>query len=543
MPPGNLRSVFIYSSAPGAEASPPLGAGCVAASLLKMGLAAKDEILLLDAGKARSDDTVLEALTAFKPDLVGFSLYLWNSRRLLRIASRLRKIQPGLLIIAGGPDAEGLAYAAQPPLYFDAIFLGEAERSFPAWLDSTLLGGGKGQDSSIPAVLRGPVSDAVDLPSPWIEGIIRPVAGGTVAWELARGCPYRCAYCYEGRGLAGIRPLPLKRVEAELEILKKAKAAEVFVLDPTFNAESGKSLSILALLAERGGEIHWNFEIRAELVDRAQAKAFARLSCSLQIGLQSADPKVLATIGRSLDRKQFASKVRILDEANLIYGFDLIYGLPGDTLGGFKESLDFALFLAPNHLDIFPLAVLPGTTLFEKRKELLLDCQTDPPYLLRSNPGFSKTDMAAAKALSASTGLFYSKGRAVPWFRAVVKPLGMSPSTFLGELDLLGVETEPNHRRIEAIQCAHIERMYRAWDIEKLLPAALDLVRYYGAWSRAFAEGEQSCFELSYPLDLVESPLMLDLKAVVRGSRPKPRLIEIRPGRGGPRARQLTRQP
>jgi hypothetical protein len=353
-----------------------------------------------------------------------------------------------------------------------------------------------------------------------------------------RGCPYRCAYCYEGRGVAGLRLLPRERIEAELEILRSSGVSEVFVLDPTFNARSAEALSLLALLAERGGDIRWNFEIRAELVDRAQARAFSRLSCSLQIGLQSADPEVLSTIGRSLDRKQFVSKVKLLDEAGLVYGFDLIYGLPGDDLSGFRHSLDFALSLAPNHLDIFPLSVLPGTSLFDRRKELALDCSAEPPYLLRRSLSFSEADMAAAERLAASTRIFYSMGRAVPWFKAVLKPLRMSPSAFLGGFGVGEAGSDQGHRRIEVLQCAYVEKMYKDRHLEKLLPAALDLVRYYGAWSRAFAEGESSSFELSYPLDLVESPAMLDIERTASFRRPRPRRVEVRPGRGGPRAVQ-----
>ena len=534
MPSGKLRAVFVHSSAPGEGESPPLGAGCAAASLIAAGMAAREDLLLLDAGTYSSEARLIDALLAFRPDLAGFSLYAWNSMRLVGLASRLREASPSLLIVAGGPDAERLAAALPPPAFLDAIFLGEAESSFPAWIASEHAGV-RAADQS-PLVLRGPLPEASSLPSPWTSGLLSPAKGGKAAWELVRGCPYRCAYCYEGRGRPGIRALGRERIEAELELLRSAGVAEVFVLDPTFNARGAEALSLLALLAARGGDIHWNFEIRAELLDRAQARAFALLSCSLQVGLQSADPVVLAALGRSVDRKKFASKARLLDEAGLVYGFDLIYGLPGDSLAGFKDSIDYALSLSPNHLDIFPLAVLPGTSLYESRKELALDSCEEPPYLLRSSPGFSVDDMEAAGRLAASTMLFYSAGRAVPWFRAVLKPLGLSPSAFMGLLDSGGLEPGDGHRRIEEWQCSHVDRIYRSRHLERLIPAALDLIRYHGAWSRAFAEGEGSSFGLSYPLDLVEGPAMLEIERVSREYRPRPRLVEIRPGRDGPEA-------
>ena len=52
----------------------------------------------------------------------------------------------------------------------------------------------------------------------------------------------------------------------------------------------------------------------------------------------------------------------------MIFGFDLIYGLPGDNLSGFCNSIDFALNLMPNNLELFCLSVLPGTDLFDAAK-------------------------------------------------------------------------------------------------------------------------------------------------------------------------------
>ena len=497
-------------------------------------MAAREDLLLLDADAYPSEAGFIDALLAFRPDLAGFSLYAWNSMRLVGLASRLREASSSLLIVAGGPDAERLAAALPPPAFLDAIFLGEAESSFPAWIASEHARVRAAGQS--PLVLRGPLPEASSLPSPWTSGLLGPTKGGKAAWELVRGCPYRCAYCYEGRGRPGIRALSRERIEAELEILRSAGVAEVFVLDPTFNARGAEALSLLALLEARGGGIRWNFEIRAELVDRAQARAFARLPCSLQVGLQSAHPEVLATVGRSLDRKKFAAKARLLDEEGLVYGFDLIYGLPGDSLAGFKDSIDYALSLSPNHLDIFPLAVLPGTSLYESRKELALDSCEEPPYLLRSSPGFSVDDMEAARKLAASTRLFYSAGRAVPWFKAVLRPLGLGPSAFIGMLDASQAEPGPDHRQIEEWQCAHVDRIYRSRHLERLIPAALDLIRYHGAWSRAFAEGESSILELKYPLDLVESPAMLEIGKIAAACRPRPGRVEIKPGRDGPEA-------
>ena len=113
----------------------------------------------------------------------------------------------------------------------------------------------------------------------------------------------------------------------------------------------------------------------APLGDAELAGLFASITCSLQIGLQSSDPGVLRGVGRGFDAGDFARRVSLLNQTGAIFGFDLIYGLPGDTLPLFRASLDFALSLYPNHLDIFPLAVLPGTKLYGKAAALGLEVE------------------------------------------------------------------------------------------------------------------------------------------------------------------------
>ena len=106
-----------------------------------------------------------------------------------------------------------------------------------------------------------------------------------------------------------------------------------------------------------------------------------------------------------------------------MFGFDLIYGLPGDTLQGFKNSIDFALSLYPNNLELFCLSVLPGTALHESAPGFGLEWQSGSPYHVVNNPTFSKNDLQKAKRLSFATNIFYTKGRAVPYFNGIVELL------------------------------------------------------------------------------------------------------------------------
>jgi radical SAM superfamily enzyme YgiQ (UPF0313 family) len=511
----------------------PLGAGCIAAALSESGAAYAEDIAIFQLRASDSDTYALEKIRGFKPAVVGFSLNCWSSPRAIRLAEILSRDSLSPLLIAGGPDAEALLPRSGLP--FHTVFLGEGEETVVAWLGARAAEASPGTPTAT-RFIRGAPCSAAELPSPWLAHSVIPAKGGSVAWELTRGCPYHCAYCYEGRGEAGVRHIPRARLERELALFEEKKVSEVFVLDPTFNIGKERTLDLLRLFSEKGKGIHWNIEIRAELLDPKQASAFSKLDCSLQIGLQSAHAEVLKRIGRDIDKKEFVRKISYLNSQGVVFGLDLIYGLPGDTLRGFRESLDFALSLRPNHMDIFPLAVLPGTELFDRKDELKLSSQPDPPYLAAGTADFPAGDLASARLLAESCAAFYSEGRAVPWFLSVLAPLNMSAASFL---DGFSLGKGLPHALIEDAQCEWISRKYAEEGKASYLALALDLVRYYGAWSRAFAEKTPTSLNLSYPLELVESPEALKLASALRHWKPKPDKIEIQPSRDGPRVRKL----
>ncbi len=520
----------------------PLGSACAAAGLVASGLFKKEDIEILSPVTEESSQNLYRRIVDAQPSLVGFSLYCWNSLYCIDVAARLRENLPKLLLVAGGPDAERLAHLEDPEP-FNAVFLGEAEESLPAWWaqhsqKGTRLDQGQGCSFN-QYFIRAAGAPKTDLPSPWLLGLIAPASGKAIPWELTRGCPYRCAYCYEGRGSRQVRHLPQSRLEKELALFARAGVSEAFVLDPTFNLDSARTLRYLSFLSQKGHGMAWNFEIRAELVNKAQAEAFSSLPCFVQVGLQSSDARVLELNGRSFDPGKFKAGLRLLNEAGVVFGLDLIYGLPGDSLAGFKKSVDYALSFSPNHLDIFPLAVLPGTDMEVRNKELGLRYDELPPYLLHSHPSFSSQDMDSAATLASKVNFFYTRGRAVPWFASVCAALKLSPSAFLDSFSPPDNEKAMGQREIEGYQCSHARRSCELAGKEGLIPAVLDLIRFNGAWSRALAEQEKSRVKLAYSLKDLMGLEILKLADFVARKKQKPCSVEILPGKSGPTARLL----
>jgi len=326
----------------------------------------------------------------------------------------------------------------------------------------------------------------------------------------------------------------------ELDLFVRSRVPSVFVLDPTFNADKKRAHRILDLLLDKAPQIHWHFEVRAESLDREMARKFAALGASLQIGLQTADRQVSLAVGRPLDRGRFASRIDLLNQEGAVFGLDLIYGLPGDTLAGYRESLNFALSLYPNNLDLFRLAVLPGTILAEQGRDRGLIALSHPPYLVQSTPTFSTSDLTKAERLSRATDRFYNQGRAVGWFNQVLHPLKLRPSVFLeGFADFLDrnrawdrLPTPQDPVALERLQLAYVDERYEKAKLDYLLPAVWDIVRFHGAWARALAEGIATDIEFNYDWRDVTGEAALDLEEFVSLAEFSPGRYRLRPSGG-----------
>ena len=368
-------------------------------------LASRVEVELCDFYVADPAEACAAEILSHGPDAVGFSLYLWNLDASARLAEVLRRERPGLVVFAGGPQATADPLGTLTGGGYDFLILGEGEIPFLEMAARLCAGeppfGGAGTARLAGRKLESrpqrPVAIIDTVPSPFLSGVIEPARHGGLLWQLSRGCDFACEYCFDYKGTKGVRRFSLERIDAELDFLVRGNVPQVFVLDSTFNVEPKRAKTILRMIRKRAPHIHFHFEVRSEFVDREMARLFAGITCSLQIGLQSADPVVLKGIRRHFDPDDFCKRVSMLNESGAVFGFDLIYGLPGDSLAGFRRSIDFAIALYPNHLDIFPLAVLPGTPLAGRAGKAGLAHLSAPPLYRHRYPVVSGAGYGARR--------------------------------------------------------------------------------------------------------------------------------------------------
>jgi hypothetical protein len=466
----------------------------LANAFLKAFAAKRDvSICLLDFFLGQDAATCAAKIAEQCPVAAGFSMYVWNRDFVGEIACALRRINPAIKLFCGGPEVTAAPETLISGGVFDFIIIGEGEVPFSSFCRDLAAGI---DYSTIPGLIvpgsaiyppPSPVANLDTIPSPYLTGIIDTNANPGILWQLSRGCSFTCDFCFDSRGLHGVRHFSQERLEAELRHFAATDVAQIFVLDSTFNLDPLRAKTLLKMIKKIAPDIHFHFEVRSEFIDREMAKLFAQLTCSLQIGLQSADSDVLKLVGRSFHKADFTKKIGLLNESGATFGFDLIYGLPGDSLNGFHHTLDYALSLYPNHLDIFPLAVLPGTRLASRAKSLNMQWDSSPPYLVETTEHFSSADMAAAAGLASACDIFYTRGKAVAWFNAVVAALGLKPSAFLQKFNAWlteqhGCDTKESDltdREIINLQQLFLRYIFGGKKTGRYLPLVLDLVNYH----------------------------------------------------------------
>ena len=104
----------------------------------------------------------------------------------------------------------------------------------------------------------------------------------------------------------------------------------------------------------------------------------------LSLGLQSADDAALKRLGRLHDFDGFLrayERARSLGFANV--NVDLMFGLPGQTIQGWSETLERVMALNPDHVSAYALKVEAGTRFHRDGVEADPDLEADM-YLLAS---------------------------------------------------------------------------------------------------------------------------------------------------------------
>jgi anaerobic magnesium-protoporphyrin IX monomethyl ester cyclase len=368
-------------------------------------------------------ESVLGQLLAEAPEVVAFSVYLWNRRETLELADALAVARPGLRVVLGGPEVsfDGPELFARHP-GIAAIVRGEGE--IP--LQGLLSAWNRGEEpDGVPrlawrrgeAVVEGPEAPPLAsldaIPSPFALGLV-DTARGFVYLETSRGCPYACAFCMSALD-ERVRSFSPARIEQDLLWLMQRRVPKIKLVDRTFNYDAARARRIWSFILEHNQGSHFHFEVGAHLLDAASLALLETVPAGtfqFEIGVQSTLPATLDAIGRQASLEQLEHSVRRLRaRGNIHLHLDLIAGLPGEGYRDFLASIDRVAALAPHHLQIEPVKLLPGSPLRLQAAKLGIRFDPHPPYTVLATAELAFAELEQLRGLSRLFDLSFNSGR------------------------------------------------------------------------------------------------------------------------------------
>ena len=390
--------------------------------LKEWGLAEQAEISLAEYTINHQMEQILQDIYKRKPDVIGFSCYIWNISYVKVILADIKKVLPDVKIWAGGPEVSyhGEAFLKEEPAV-DLVMMGEGEITFAHFLKALLEGEDLKQaprlmvrnaDGTFTDTGFRQVMDMSQIPFPYAFMDMKELEHRIIYYESSRGCPFSCAYCLSSIDKK-LRFRSLDLVLPELEWFLQAKVPQVKFVDRTFNCKKSHAMAIWQYIRDHdNGVTNFHFEIAADLLDKDELDLLSTMRpglVQLEIGVQSTNEKTLEAIRRKTDIEEIREITETINSwHNIHQHLDLIAGLPWEDLESFKKSFNDVYEMEPEQLQLGFLKVLKGSYMEELIPTCDLLYSAAPPYEVLCTKWLSYGDVLELKDIEEMTEVHYN---------------------------------------------------------------------------------------------------------------------------------------
>ena len=351
-----------------------------------------------------ADESLVEDLLEFDPDVLGFSAYLWSFPFFIEVARRLKSDDPRRAVVFGGPSARPSMLSLEPFVgareWIDALVINEGEDTFVEIVelrDRSAAEMAKVAGLAVPAIegwtetAPRPLSDLNGLPSPYQMELVPD--GGIGVLQTYRGCPFTCSFCEWGTLESPKRAWDVDALVEEFGAMALNQVNGTLLVDAGLNLNHHAFRNLRAAAAESGfyRDRYLICEIYPAKVTDEHLEFLGSISRPLVgMGLQSFDHDVLKHVDRSYDEARFAQTLEEMMSVATV-AVEIILGLPGDTPENFRKSFERARSL-PVALRVYHCVVLPSALMVRSPKSDHLDF--DPVSLkMRSCRGWAPEDL------------------------------------------------------------------------------------------------------------------------------------------------------
>ena len=388
---------------------------------------------------------IVSDLYAKKPDVIGFSCYIWNIEETMKVIAMLKKINPNLCIILGGPE---VTYDVSDWLDTipgaDFIIIGEGEVTFKDLL-TELSGeqnfkriGGIAYRKAGKKIIQPQIGklDLKIIPSPYrFEEDLDALAKRVVYIETSRGCPFNCQFCLSSIEV-GVRYFDREKIKDDIRYLMDNGAKTIKFVDRTFNISRSYAMDMFQFLIDehRPGTV-FQFEITADIMrpeviqflnEQAPAGLFR-----FEIGVQSTNDYTNELVHRKQNFEKLTRTVNMVKEGEKIdQHLDLIAGLPEEDYHSFQKTFDDVFALRPEELQLGFLKMLRGTGLRIRANEHDYIYSDHAPYEILGNNVLSFDDIIRIKQVEDVLEKYWNDHRMDMTIEYLIRHVFSSPFDF-----------------------------------------------------------------------------------------------------------------
>ena len=322
---------------------------------------------------------VARLVAAEKVDLIGFNVTSPTRLIALRCARIAKATCPDATVVFGGPHSTivGRPLLDRYPEVIDAVVCGEGEENLPGLLEA--MDNGADGSADIPGVSwargdGGPPILLRDLdcyPMASYQGYRTETHGylfDTIPVMSARGCPYRCSFCYSKDFWSSrFRKRDITRVLDEIEYgLVQLGCSKVHFNDDMFSLPLDRGKAILSGMLERGLRAPMYCTTRIDCLDDEFLHLYERAGGGcIYFGIESGSERLRDAMQKRLRDTDIQSGVALLRKHPAIrVGFFLIFGYPGEQVEDVVATEELLRRTPPDEVTCNIAHVHPGTALF-----------------------------------------------------------------------------------------------------------------------------------------------------------------------------------
>ena len=363
-------------------------------SLEYVGAAVKNhhDVKILDMRLEGGWDALRRTIEAFKPDIVGTGGDTCESSACKRVLATAREIDPRILTVVGGIHATTIPSDYLHPA-IDLVVVNEGVFAFREIVEAFERGGDFKDIDGIAINSGGvqhrtpdrPLSDLDTLPFPQ-RSLTADVRGkyGFSLWgkhlalmRYTQGCVGRCDFC-PSWAQTGKRYLR-RSVDSMLAEMKGIREPYIYFVCEESLLDTKLSLALADAIRREGINKHFGMPLRADTIVKKPDVIEAWVRAGLEdciVGFEQAEDDHLQDREKTTSVKDNVAAMRIL-KANGVNCTGSMFFRPDFTKEQFDRLVDHTLELEVDCPQYFILTPIPGTKLFDKARDQLVEHNFD----------------------------------------------------------------------------------------------------------------------------------------------------------------------